>query len=473
METDQQHVNCPPAAYHPSQPPYRNSPDDLNEGPERSTTVADSNPSSPHEEGRPVTLQIPPRFLLRNRADTSLLPIFKTHHCPGRLRNEATRPDAVAGSTLPSHRPRDNETSNTRREMSERRPDTESMASNASEETLLFSRAFGLRPSFADHEIEIASESEGEEKEPAGNRESTADKTSTEKTATDSNIRRVIVCYGGQGNVSHGSAFVVLVEANDPESQWRQLRNQWFEKRGSEGLRRVLERLGYGVNKIRTGKVRIQRLPSDTNDGMFVDYRMVDSKSEAEMLAQFAEAQKHIAEPYRGDSYGPSPEYSCFYDDEGNSMLECYNDFDSRTPAVRLQSTKKKYESWDSGKQLAATPKTFENQSLQVPIPGMEYLTDLGTQKVGSTYRKLKAVYKTTRYHPGPYSVEFDGLHIVEGWTLDATSVAIPALAMTLTVVVIASRLLFGDWATAWTVAGSLSGFIAVGLMWIHRELGR
>jgi hypothetical protein len=93
--------------------------------------------------------------------------------------------------------------------------------------------------------------------------------------------------------------------------------------------------------------------------------------------------------------------------------------------------------------------------------------------EVGSIYRKLEAVYKTARHHPGLYSVEFDGLHIVEGWTLDATSVAIPTLATTLSVVVMASRLLYGDWTTAWTVAGSLSGFMAVGFMWIHRELGR
>jgi hypothetical protein len=68
------------------------------------------------------------------------------------------------------------------------------------------------------------------------------------------------------------------------------------------------------------------------------------------------------------------------------------------------------------------------------------------------------------------YSVGFNGLHIVEGWNLDATSVAIPALATALFVVFMASRLLY---AKAWTVAGSLSGFMAVGLMWIHRELGR
>jgi len=48
-----------------------------------------------------------------------------------------------------------------------------------------------------------------------------------------------------------------------------------------------------------------------------VDYRIVDSKSEAEMQAQFAEAQKHIAEPYRSDFYGVPPEHSCFYNEQG------------------------------------------------------------------------------------------------------------------------------------------------------------
>jgi hypothetical protein len=87
--------------------------------------------------------------------------------------------------------------------------------------------------------------------------------------------------------------------------------------------------------------------------------------------------------------------------------------------------------------------------------------------------RKLKKVYRRTRYRHRPSCVEVDGLQVVEGWILDTTSVAIPALATALFVVVMASRLLYGDWATAWTVAGSLAGFIAVGLMWIHRELGR
>ena len=83
-------------------------------------------------------------------------------------------------------------------------------------------------------------------------------------------------------------------------------------------------------------------------------------------------------------------------------------------------------------------------------------MSTFDNNEVGSIYRKFEVVYKTARCYHGLYSVEFNLLYIVEGWTLDATSVTIPALAMTLFVVVIASRLLYGDWATAWTVAGSL-----------------
>jgi len=85
--------------------------------------------------------------------------------------------------------------------------------------------------------------------------------------------------------------------------------------------------------------------------------------------------------------------------------------------------------------------------------------------------RDLLEKYDSCNYLGLPW-VDWEGLRIVEGWTLDTASVIAPALAAALFVVVMTSRLVFGDWATAWTVAGSVAGFIVIGLMWAYRELG-
>ena len=68
----------------------------------------------------------------------------------------------------------------------------------------------------------------------------------------DADNRWVLLCYGNGGQ---GIAFPVLLEAFDAETQWRQLRDAWYAKRGGRRLRQLLHPLGFGVKKIDRARV--------------------------------------------------------------------------------------------------------------------------------------------------------------------------------------------------------------------------
>jgi hypothetical protein len=76
-------------------------------------------------------------------------------------------------------------------------------------------------------------------------------------------------------------------------------------------------------------------------------------------------------------------------------------------------------------------------------------------------FRDLRRIYR-----PHLPSVEFQGLHIVEEWTSHKTSIATLALTIAPLIVVVVSRLLYGEWDTAWTAMGSLVTLMGVGLTW-------
>jgi hypothetical protein len=72
-------------------------------------------------------------------------------------------------------------------------------------------------------------------------------------TSLGANDRWVLLCYGNGGQ---GIAYPVPLEAFDSETQWRQLRDAWYAKKGYERLRRLLYPLGFGVTKIERVRVR-------------------------------------------------------------------------------------------------------------------------------------------------------------------------------------------------------------------------
>jgi hypothetical protein len=73
----------------------------------------------------------------------------------------------------------------------------------------------------------------------------------------------------------------------------------------------------------------------------------------------------------------------------------------------------------------------------------------------------------------GLSGVEWEGLLFTEGWTFSSKSMVFSVLVTLFFVVVVGSRLVYGDWGTAWTMAGSLAGFIATGLVWIQITTSR
>jgi hypothetical protein len=73
----------------------------------------------------------------------------------------------------------------------------------------------------------------------------------------------------------------------------------------------------------------------------------------------------------------------------------------------------------------------------------------------------------------GLSAVEWEALLFTEGWIFGSKSMVFPVIVTLLFVVVMASRLVYGDWGTAWTTAGSLAGCMAIGLMWIQMTTSR
>lgn len=73
----------------------------------------------------------------------------------------------------------------------------------------------------------------------------------------------------------------------------------------------------------------------------------------------------------------------------------------------------------------------------------------------------------------GLSAVEWEALLFTEGWTFRPKSMVFPVLVTLVLVAVMVSRLVYGDWGTAWTAASCLAAVIGTGLTWIHMITSR
>lgn len=55
---------------------------------------------------------------------------------------------------------------------------------------------------------------------------------------------------------------------------------------------------------------------------------------------------------------------------------------------------------------------------------------------------------------------------IDEGWRFDSQPVVLPAAATVLLLSVVAAKLIYGDWATAWNCGGFLVSLVTLLWMW-------
>ncbi|KAK1762279.1 hypothetical protein QBC33DRAFT_552179 [Phialemonium atrogriseum] len=273
--------------------------------------------------------------------------------------------------------------------------------------------------------------------------------------------RWVLLCYGNGGQ---GTAFPVLLEAFDAETQWRQLRDAWYAKRGGKRLRQLLHALGFGVKKIERVRIYIQGLPLKPDDGLDIAYQILDVTSKVRLLQEENLATNIL-------------DITSSWDPDGNSVCSYGPDgiFVDRCPH------------WDDGRgvcceALAHFCRCVEIGELQMISRYAKLLQDPKSAVTNScVFLPWKLFYMERDIEQqllrcedaGLSAVEWEALLFTEGWTFNSKSMVFPVLATLFFLVVMASRFLYGDWGTAWTAAGSLAGFIATGLMWIQMASSR
>lgn len=210
-----------------------------------------------------------------------------------------------------------------------------------------------------------------------------------------------------------------------------------------------------------------------------------------ERRAKSIEKDEHLAMPYLGNPYD-DPMVTCFYDEFGVFHHECewcsYEDTGKH--CCEAEEYNKRRRALERFQSIPRYADYFRNLNLTRGCEnGISWLVYREgrvhsfpqilshwvcpmriTADNDLDHRQLKKVYEAC----GTYRLsdaKWEGLHITEGWMLDTTSAAGPALVTGLISVVVGARFLYGDWATAWTMLGSLAGLVAIVLMWINREL--
>ncbi|KAH6842329.1 hypothetical protein B0I37DRAFT_195816 [Chaetomium sp. MPI-CAGE-AT-0009] len=283
----------------------------------------------------------------------------------------------------------------------------------------------------------------------------------TDNKSLDAENRWVLLCYGNGGQ---GIAYPVLLEAFDAETQWRQLRDAWYEKRGFRRLRKRLYPLGFGVKKIERVQIYIQGLPLKPDDGWDIAYRIVDVTAKVTLLQEenLATNVLDITSQYRDDysvcSYGPDGVLrvnECpSWEGDDSVCCEAAAHFSRRVEIGELQMISRYAKLLRDPKSAVATSCAL------LPWKLFYRETDIAQQ-----LRWCEDV--------GLSAVEWEALLFTEDWTFSSKSMVFPVLVTVFFVVVMASRLVYGDWGTAWTAAGSLAAVIAIGFMWIQMTICR
>ncbi|KAH6637252.1 hypothetical protein F5144DRAFT_570044 [Chaetomium tenue] len=311
---------------------------------------------------------------------------------------------------------------------------------------------------------------------PSGGPQDTPESVSVAEDSTSSgpDNKWVFLCYGNRGQ---GIAYPVPLEAFDAETQWRQLRDAWYAKRGHERLRRLLHPLGFGVNKIERVTIHKQGLPLKPDGGWDIAYETFDLASKVRLLREENLAAKR--DILQAD--GECPDYidGCNYGPDGVLVLGCRErDDDDHDICCPEEDVDDHDMCCDT---LAHFHKRVEIGELQMVPRYAQLLQNPKYAGVACGTLPWKLIY-TQRHMAqqlqqcedvGLSAVEWEALLVTEGWTFNPKSVVFPVLVTLVLVAVMASRLVYGDWGTAWTAASCLAAVIATGLTWIHMITSR
>jgi hypothetical protein len=75
-------------------------------------------------------------------------------------------------------------------------------------------------------------------------------------------------------------------------------------------------------------------------------------------------------------------------------------------------------------------------------------------------------------HSPRLYGLPLQGLLIEEGWKADSKHILLPLTATLLVLMVVAAKLVYGDWGTAWTFGGFLVALVTLAWMWANHAVG-
>ncbi|OTA56490.1 hypothetical protein K449DRAFT_468383 [Hypoxylon sp. EC38] len=263
----------------------------------------------------------------------------------------------------------------------------------------------------------------------------------------------ILVCWG-KSNCCEIFPVQIALSADGP-AEWRAIREAWYRRRGS--WRKHIPM--FGVRGVEMVKISIlgdlcRPKSQSTYSGI---YKCVANELEIEeKCLRKTITKSELYSKWLGNEYDSLAEFAsyCVADDWVHSSDYPY-------PRQGVEDMKRK---------LNRLPlrAAFLDAFLNPDIVGKSHLLD---QKLIMGQRDI--LEKLNEIHcPDLCDLDFSGLLIREDWGFDSRHVILPLAVTLLLALVGVSRIVYGDWSTAWTFGGFLVSFITLIWMWAHHAVG-
>ncbi|KAI0841141.1 hypothetical protein F5Y06DRAFT_213949 [Hypoxylon sp. FL0890] len=272
----------------------------------------------------------------------------------------------------------------------------------------------------------------------------------------------ILVCWG-ENNCCEIFPVQIALSADRPGT-WKAIREAWYQRRGS--WRKHIPMFGVrGVDMVKIsilGDRRGRKTQSEYSGvyGRLDDELEKEEKDLEETIARgLPEVDSYMDDSCRLDCQTGNPCHGVYCNGEEWHCSTC--------PVENFYCAKRR--------RLRLTLRSaFLRAFLEPEFAGESSLLDYElTMTQLDILRKLDELqdfYRPMRLEL--YDIEFFGLLVREGWEFDSQHVILPLTATLLLTLIVISRIIYGDWSTAWTFGGFLVSFITLIWMWARHAVG-
>ncbi|PVH70646.1 hypothetical protein DL98DRAFT_540678 [Cadophora sp. DSE1049] len=258
----------------------------------------------------------------------------------------------------------------------------------------------------------------------------------------------VLLCWGGSSScrvlaVNHIGGSI------DQEVFWKKLQRAWYDTRG-----RWRQKMPwYGIRSVKQVEIRLVSPDPNAKDLFLGVYQPADKALETwkQKLRESMSTFSHDPEPEIDDGRDHISD-GCYYDfGKGfttHNLWDCigYSDPDGGTPTCPVE------EFYENEKRLARLMME-PLRTLLFQNPKMAVYNELENAVLVHSSKSIRGQYEW-QHCASLGQLVFRGLHIEDGWTFDATIVAIfmPLASVVSISIVVMAWLTYGDWGVAWNV---------------------